>query len=112
MNSDEQRPNPDALLKAVQHSERSSVKGRLKIFLGMAAGVGKTYAMLEAAQNLRKQGYDVIVGCVHTHCRKETAKLLDGLKIIPERKIQYKDTVFEEFDIDEIFADKTPTSNS
>lgn len=102
----EQRPDPDALLKFLQTEEKKSKKGRLKIFLGMSAGVGKTYAMLEDAQNRAKEGVDVVVGTVNTHGRKETAGLLEGLKIIPEKWIKYKDTVFEELDLDEILKIK------
>lgn len=75
-------------------------KGRLKIFLGMAAGVGKTYAMLEEAQKKVKEGVNVIVGTVNTHGRPETAKLLEGLKQIPEKKILYRDKEFNELDTD------------
>lgn len=100
--NDEQRPDPEKLLKAIKNEEQRSKKGRLKIFLGMAAGVGKTYAMLENAQRLHKLGINVVVGTVNTHGREETAQLLEGLIIIPEKWIKYKDTVFEEMDIDEI----------
>lgn len=96
------RPSPDALLKAIQRQESSKQKGRLKIFLGMAAGVGKTYAMLESAQSLKRQGVNLVVGIVNTHGRKETEALLEGLTIIPTKKIQYKGIVLEELDIDAI----------
>ena len=99
-NYDEERPNPELLLEAIKRQE--SKKGHLKIFLGMAAGVGKTYAMLEAAQNRRHEGIDVYVGSIETHGREETSHLLEGLRIIPEKWINYKDTVFEELDLDEI----------
>lgn len=98
----EDRPNPDDLLKAITKEESLEKKGKLKIFLGMAAGVGKTYAMLEEAQKLKKQGIDVVVGTVNTHGRHETSKLLEGLTVVPEKWIKYKDTVFEELDLDEI----------
>lgn len=104
--SDERRPSPDALLRAVQSAESVRKRGRLKIFLGMAAGVGKTYSMLEAAQNLRKQGIKVFVGCVYTHGRQETAKLLEGLEEVPQKQIVYKGIAFEELDIDEILRIK------
>lgn len=98
----EERPDPEELLRAISREEMRGKKGQLKIFLGMSAGVGKTYAMLEDAQNRQKDGCDVLVGTINTHGRNETAKLLEGLKILPEKWIKYKDTVFEELDIDEI----------
>lgn len=104
--SDENRPNPEDLLKVIKQEEKQSRKGKLKIFLGMAAGVGKTYAMLEAAQKLHQDGKNVVIGIVDTHGRPETAKLLEGLKITPEKWINYKDTVFEELDIDEVIKQK------
>lgn len=103
---DEDRPNPLELLESIKREENKRTKGKLKIFLGMAAGVGKTYAMLEAAQKLQKEGLNVVVGTVNTHGRDDTAKLLDGLQIIPEKWIKYKDTVFEELDIDAILKCK------
>ena len=100
--TEESRPSPDELLKAIQRQESSSKKGRLKIFLGMAAGVGKTYSMLESAQAIHRQGVNVVIGIVNTHGRKETAALLEGLTIIPPKKFQYKGIVLEELDIDAI----------
>ena len=78
------------------------IKGRLKIFLGMAAGVGKTYSMLEEAQILKDKGIDLVVGVVDTHGRKETEILLHGLKIIPQKPIVYKGVQFQELDLDAI----------
>lgn len=98
----ENRPDPEELLRAITREEKKGGKGRLKIFLGMSAGVGKTYAMLEDAQKQQQQGVNVVVGTVNTHGRIETAKLLEGLKVIPEKWIKYKDSVFEELDIDEV----------
>ena len=103
---DEERPDPEDLLHAVQREEKKKQGGRLKIFFGMSAGVGKTYAMLEEAQRLVKEGLDVVVGVINTHGRKETAELLNGLKIIPEKWITYRNAVFEELDIDEILRIK------
>lgn len=100
--NDETRPSPDALLKALQDKDIKSAQGRLKIFLGMAAGVGKTYTMLESAQVMRKQGISVAVGIVNTHGREETAALLKGLKSIPQKQIEYKGIIFEELDIDAV----------
>lgn len=105
MNEDD-RPNPEELLKVVQKEESSERRGKLKIFLGMAAGVGKTYAMLEAAQKLQKEGVYVVVGAVDTHGREETARLLEGLQIIPEKWIKYRDAVFKELDLDAILKCK------
>lgn len=90
----EDRPDPDDLLKAINKEENLQNKGKLKIFLGMAAGVGKTYAMLEEAQKLKSEGVDVVIGTINTHGRSETSKLLEGLTVVPEKWIKYKDTVF------------------
>ena len=97
---DEDKPNPDELLKAIQKQEQQQGFGRLKIFFGMSAGVGKTYSMLEEAQQRLKEGVNVVVGTINTHGRKETEALLQGLPIIPEKWVKYKDTVFEELDLD------------
>ena len=75
------RPNPDELLARVQAEERQQARGRLKIFLGYAAGVGKTFAMLEAAQQRRAEGVDVVVGYIETHGRAETEAKLAGLEV-------------------------------
>lgn len=102
----EERPNPDELLQAVQHQEQGSTRGCLKIFLGMAAGVGKTYAMLEEARKLSQDGTNVVVGTVRTHGRQETEALLAGLPVIPEKEIIYKDATFSELDLDAILQAK------
>jgi two-component system, OmpR family, sensor histidine kinase KdpD len=94
------RPSPEALLAEAQQSER----GRLKVFLGAAPGVGKTFEMLSAAQARKRDGTDVVVGVVETHGRQETQALLDGLEIIPRRRIHYKGRVLEEMDLDAILA--------
>lgn len=78
--------------------------GKLKIFFGMSAGVGKTYSMLEEAQNKLKEGVVVLAGVINTHGRKETEKMLEGIPILPEKWVKYKDTVFEELDIDQILS--------
>ncbi len=101
MNEDNQT-DADALLKAVKQQESTLKKAKLKIFFAMAAGSGKTYAMLQGAQVLKKNGIDVIVGLVNTHGRSETAALLNGLKVIPEKPVEYKGIVLTEFDIDEV----------
>ncbi|MBV9758481.1 MAG: sensor histidine kinase KdpD [Alphaproteobacteria bacterium] len=97
---DDQRPSPDALLRAAQRSER----GRLKIFLGAAPGVGKTYEMLSAAQAKRREGVDVAAGIVETHGRKETEALLADLPAVPRRQVEYRGRLLEEMDIDAILA--------
>jgi len=94
------RPEPDALLAEAAHDGR----GRLKIYLGMAPGVGKTFAMLEGARRLRAEGIDVAVGLVETHGRKETQALLDGLEILPRKPVAYGGHVLQEFDIDAALA--------
>jgi two-component system sensor histidine kinase KdpD len=98
----ETRPDPDALLKEITREEAK--KGRLKIFLGYAPGVGKTYAMLQEAHVLRMRGEDVVVGIVETHRRAETDALIDRLEVIPRRRVEYQGMVLEEFDIDAVLA--------
>src|SRR5580692_2338719 len=100
MAEQEDRPSPEELLQAVRLAEGKTRRGRLKIFLGMAAGVGKTYAMLEEAQRLRQEGIDLVVGIVNTHGREETEHLLEGLTILPLREITYKERTFREFDLE------------
>src|ERR1700686_4420566 len=94
----EGRPSPEALLAAAKQEGR----GRLKIFLGAAPGVGKTYEMLLSAQAKRREGVDVAVGVVETHGRRETEALLDGLEIIPRRDVEYKGPPLSEMDLDAI----------
>lgn len=98
-NVDEKRPDPDLLLKNIKYSEVNR-RGRLKIFFGYAAGVGKTYAMLDDAQEQLRSGIDVIIGYVEPHTRPETMQLLHGLPILPCRVIEYKNLTLNEFDID------------
>ncbi len=98
----EPRKNPEELLNAIKREESLYNKGLLKIFIGMCAGVGKTYAMLEEAQELQRAGIDVVVGKAETHGRSETALLLQGLKLIPEKIINYKEMEFKELDLDAI----------
>jgi two-component system sensor histidine kinase KdpD len=94
------RPDPDTLLARVEREAARAKRGRLKIFFGAAAGVGKTFAMLEAARERRAEGIDVVVGLVETHGRKETDALLEGLKILPTQAIEYRGTTLREFDLD------------
>ena len=99
---DHTRPDPDALLKEVQREEEK--RGRLKIFLGYAPGVGKTYTMLNEARVLKKRGEDVVVGVVETHGRIETEELLKGLEVIQRRRVEYQGIVLEELDLDAILS--------
>jgi len=94
------RPDPDALLKEVQREEAK--RGRLKIFLGYAPGVGKTYTMLNEAHVLKKRGEDVVVGIVETHGRSETDALIKGLEVIPRRRVEHQRISLEELDLDAI----------
>src|SRR5438876_2551321 len=98
------RPNPDELLARVQADEARALRGKLKIFFGYAAGVGKTYAMLEAARRERAEGTDVVVGYVEPHGRPETEALLEGLEVIPPREIPYRGVTLREFDLDAALA--------
>src|SRR5215813_1644372 len=100
----DKRPTPDALLKAARREE--SPLGRLKIFVGAAPGVGKTYEMLQTARARRKDGYDVVVGIVETHGRKDTEALLEGLELIPRKQIEYKGQHLSEMDLEAIIARK------
>ncbi|ODT85745.1 MAG: two-component system sensor histidine kinase KdbD [Nitrosomonadales bacterium SCN 54-20] len=95
-----QRPDPDKLLEKIQQEQAKERRGRLKIFFGGCAGVGKTYAMLSAAQELRRQATDVTVGIAETHNRGETEKLLDGLEVLPRRHVVYQGHALTEFDLD------------
>jgi len=98
------RPNPDELLAALAKEEEKSKRGKLKIFFGMCAGVGKTYTMLQAAHIEKKKGNDIVIGYVETHKRKETEALVHGFEIIPRKVIEYKSTSVEEMDLDAIIA--------
>jgi two-component system sensor histidine kinase KdpD len=97
---EERRPSPDELLRRVREEEARKLEGQLKIFFGAAPGVGKTYAMLEAARQKRTEGIDVVIGIAETHGRKETEALLTGLEILPRRSIEYRGTLLQEFDLD------------
>lgn len=99
-----QRPNPDELLSRVQEQEARSKRAKLKIFFGAAAGVGKTYAMLEAAQHLKAEGVDVVAGYVEPHRRPETEAMLEGLEVLPTREVEYRGTILREFDLDAAIA--------
>lgn len=99
---DPNRPSPDALLEAARREERT--RGRLKVFLGAAPGVGKTYEMLTIGRARLTAGVDVVVGVVETHGRAETEALLDGFETIPRRAVPYRGTVLEEMDLDALLA--------
>lgn len=94
------RLDPDRLLQSIQSKEKENSRGRLKIFFGYAAGVGKTYAMLKAAHTAKEQGIDVVVGYVEPHARPETSALVQGLEVIPTAKVQYNGILQKKFDID------------
>ena len=100
----EHRPDPEALLARVKAEEARKLRGHLMLFFGAAAGVGKTYAMLEAARALKADGADVVVGHVETHGRAETEALLEGLEILPARMVAYRGTTLREFDLDAALA--------
>lgn len=96
----DERPDPDHLLAEIKKEEIAAQRGKLKIFIGACAGVGKTYAMLNAAQQRLAEGIDVIIGVVETHGRSDTLKLLEKLPILPLHKIEYREKSLLEFDID------------
>ncbi len=104
MPTEQIRPNPEHFLSLIQRQQR----GRLKVYLGFAAGVGKTYEMLQEGQRLKRKGVDVVIGVVETHGRAETAALLDGLEQVPRRRIEYRGVVLEEMDLEAILA-RRPT---
>ncbi|ABM38897.1 DUF4118 domain-containing protein [Polaromonas naphthalenivorans] len=101
-----QRPDPDELLQRLQQQEAQRARGRLRIYFGASAGVGKTYAMLGAAQRERKDGRDIVVGVIETHGRSETAELLAGLEQLPLREVAYRGRTLREFDLDAALARK------
>ena len=98
----EHRPSPEALLEAARRED--SPLGKLKIFVGAAPGLGKTYEMLQSAHARLKAGTDVVVGFVETHGRAETEALLRVLEVVPRKRIEYKDQILEEMDIDAVIA--------
>jgi two-component system sensor histidine kinase KdpD len=102
--SAEVRPDPDALLAAIEKEAAQEKRGRLKVFLGMCPGVGKTYAMLEAAQRELKAQREVVVGYVETHGRKETDALVAGLELIPRKSIEHRGLTLTEMDLDAVLA--------
>src|SRR5512143_266937 len=101
---DEDRPNPDALLASVQQQEAQAKRGKLKVFFGMAPGVGKTYAMLEAARRERAAGRNVVVAYVETHGRKETDAMAEGIPVVSRRSTEYRGVALTEMDLDAVLA--------
>src|SRR4029079_17544546 len=102
----EQRPSPDALLEAARREHNQA--GRLKIFVGAAPGVGKTYEMLQSAHARRKAGADIVVGIVETHGRAETEALLQGLEVLPRKPVGYRDPTVQEMELDWAIAARAP----
>ena len=98
----DQRPSPEALLEAARREEGRV--GKLRIFVGAAPGVGKTYEMLQQARAKRRDGADVIAGVVETHGRKETEALLEGLPIVPRKSVAYRGQTIDEMDLDAVIA--------
>ncbi|MDA8087202.1 MAG: sensor histidine kinase KdpD [Nitrospiraceae bacterium] len=103
---EDRRPTPEELLEEARQEAERGREGRLKIFFGAAPGVGKTYAMLEAARQKHAENLDIVVGLVETHGRKETEALLEGLEVLPRREIEYRGAVLKEFDLDAALARK------
>jgi two-component system sensor histidine kinase KdpD len=106
MDLNDNRPNPDELLASLKLEDEKCKRGKLKIFFGMCAGVGKTYTMLQTAQAEKLKGNDIIIGYVETHNRKETAELVEGFELIPRKTYQYKSTTVQEMDLDAIIVRK------
>ena len=106
MDISDNRPDPDELLASIKLEEERSKRGKLKIFFGMCAGVGKTYTMLKTAQAEKSKRCDIIIGYIETHNRKETADLAEGFELIPRIIYQYKSTTVTEMDLDAIIARK------
>lgn len=104
--SEERRPDPEKLLEAVQKLEPAAGRGRLRLFLGMCPGVGKTYSMLKAASEQSRRGRRLLVGVVETHGRRETEELLAGLKVLPRRQVDHKGTQLQEMDLDAILRER------
>jgi len=103
---DNNRPDPDEILASIREDEQKSKRGKLKIFFGMCAGVGKTYTMLQTAHAEMLKGSDIVIGYVETHGRKETADLVQGFELIPRKAYEYKTTSVQEMDLDAIIARK------
>src|SRR5450631_2957013 len=102
----DKRPTPEAMLALAQRESAARQRGRLKVFLGAAPGVGKTYGMLSAARQAKTEGIDVLAGIVETHGRAETEAMLAGLAVLPRKAIEYHQHVLSDFDIDAALARK------
>src|ERR1700737_5422484 len=102
--SEAERPNPDEILAQMKREETESARGKLKIFFGMSPGVGKTFAMLQAARQKQAEGCEGVVGVVETHGRKETEALLEGMPIMPRTQVEYRGTTLNEMDLDAILT--------
>lgn len=102
----DERPNPEQILRRIQAEEKEAAGAKLKLFFGAYPGVGKTYAMLEAARERKKQEVDIVIGVIETHGRQETAALLEGLEVLPRKEVPYKGIVIKEFDLDSALARK------
>ncbi|MDD4972701.1 MAG: sensor histidine kinase KdpD [Bacteriovorax sp.] len=96
------RPDPDKLLARLKQEEANKSRGAFRIFFGMCPGVGKTFAMLRAAQEQQKLGKNIVVGLIETHGRSDTEKMLEGLTVIPRKEILYREKIIHEFDVDKI----------
>src|SRR5688572_16970669 len=96
----EARPDPDAMLRRAKADAAPDGHAKLKIFFGFAPGVGKTCAMLESAHRLERAGVDVVIGCVETHGRQETAELVNGLELLPPRVVSHRGVRLEELDLE------------
>ena len=103
MKEEDRRPDSEQLLRSIQNAD-GPPGGRLKIFFGYAAGVGKTYAMLEAAHRAKEAGVDVVAGYIEPHTRPETMALLEGLEVLPTKTVTYKGISLKEFDLDGALA--------
>lgn len=97
---EEDNRNPDAILKQLEEREEQQGRGKLKIFYGYAAGIGKTYAMLETAHEAKNAGTDVVIGYVEPHARPETMELVKGLELLPNQAVNYNNIILKEFDLD------------
>ncbi len=106
--SDTPRPDPDALLAQLRDEEAKAQRGRLRIYFGSSAGVGKTCAMLQAARKLQSEGGELLMGVVETHGRSETAALTEGLPLLPAKQLEHRGRSLPEFDLDEALARKPP----
>src|SRR5882672_3308007 len=100
MSTDETRSKPEHFLTLIRQQQR----GRLKIYLGFAAGVGKTYEMLQEGHRLKRRGVDVVIGVVETHGRAETISQISDLEVVPRRKIEFHGVILEEMDLDAMLA--------